>query len=101
MMFIGFARGKMPIEIISLLTIAVIAVLTGLNVLAGALVALLVDQGLTAGWAALVVAGGFVLAAAILCAVGVRMLKSISLMPTETISALKRDARTLKESFHD
>ena len=86
---------------VAVLTIAVIAVLTGLNVLAGALVALLVDQGLTAGWAALVVAGGFVLAAAILCAVGVRMLKSISLMPTETISALKRDARTLKESFHD
>lgn len=86
---------------VAILTVAVIAVLTGLNVLAGALVALLVEMGLTAGWAALTVAGIFVLVAVILCLIGIRILKSISLAPTETVNALRRDARVLKESLHD
>jgi VIT1/CCC1 family predicted Fe2+/Mn2+ transporter len=86
---------------VGLITISVIAVLTGLNVLAGAAVALLVDLGLSSGWAALIVAGVFILIAAALCAKGVHMLKTTSLAPTETVAALKRDARILKESFHD
>ncbi|MCZ4353952.1 phage holin family protein [Roseovarius aestuarii] len=86
---------------VGMITLAVIAVLTGLNVLAGACVALLIDLGLSAGWAALSVAGTFTLIGAILCLRGIHILKTTSLAPTETVAALKRDAQVLKESFHD
>ena len=64
-------------------------------------VAALVEAGLTAGWAALAVAGAFILLAAILCAKGVQILKTTTLAPTETVGELKSDIKTLKETFDD
>lgn len=86
---------------LALITVAVIAVLTGLNVLAGAAVAALVGAGLSAGWAAVIVAGAFILLAAVLCAKGIAIIKTTTLAPTETVGALKSDIQTLKEKIHD
>lgn len=86
---------------IGLITISVIAAIIGLNVAAAAAVAALVAMGMAGGWAALLVAGVCILIAVIVYVRGVRMLKSITLFPTETVAELKSDINTLKESFHD
>jgi TRAP-type C4-dicarboxylate transport system permease small subunit len=81
---------------IAMLVVAVILALTGLNVLAGALVAYLATTGLSAGTSALIVGGGVLLIAVILVFVGKSRLTASALEPTRTLNNLQRDATTVK-----
>ncbi|MGR3761799.1 phage holin family protein [Roseobacteraceae bacterium NS-SX3] len=80
---------------------AVVVALVALNVLAGALVAGLTEAGIDAGWAALIVGIGFGAVAFAMIAKGTNDLKLSSLAPTRTAENVKRDAKTIKETYND
>ncbi|SPH23482.1 hypothetical protein DEA8626_02545 [Defluviimonas aquaemixtae] len=82
---------------IVLVVAAAVIALSALNVLSGALVAALVEQGLTPGWAALAVAALLALIALIFALRGLSALKPSNLVPRRTTSNVRRDAETLKE----
>lgn len=81
---------------VALIVVAVILALTGLNVLAGALVAYLATSGLSAGTSALLVGGGVLAVAIVLVLVGKSRLTASALEPTHTLNNLHRDATTVK-----
>ncbi|WP_299031415.1 phage holin family protein [uncultured Sulfitobacter sp.] len=81
---------------IAMMVVAAILALTGLNVLAGALVAYIATTGLSAGTAALIVGGGVLIVAVILVLVGKSRLSAAALEPTRTLNNLQRDAATVK-----
>ncbi len=85
-----------------LVVLAVAVALAALDVLAGAAVAALVAQGLSAGWSAFIVAAVLVLAAVVLAALGLRALAPSKLFPRRTARNIRRDAQNLKEILtHD
>ncbi len=75
---------------------AVILALTGLNVLAGALVSYLATTGLSAGTSALLVGGGVLLIAVVLVLVGKSRLSAKAMEPSHTLNNLQRDAAAVK-----
>ena len=83
---------------ISLLLGAAVLAMICLNLLAGALVALIVGWGMATGPATLLVAAGFGLVAAILVAKAISDLRASSLMPTKAMLGIRKDAETLKEA---
>lgn len=86
---------------IALMVVAVVMLLIALNVLAGAAVAGLVAAGLTLTWASVAVALAFLLIMLIAGLRGRAMLKTVKLVPSDTVGALATDFETLKETFHD
>ena len=81
---------------IVMMAVAGILALTGLNVLAGALVAYIASAGLSAGTAALLVGGAVLALAALLVVIGKSRLTASALEPTRTLNNLQRDATTVK-----
>lgn len=81
---------------VALLVVAGILALTGLNVLAGALVAYIASAGLSAGTSALLVGGGVLALAVLLILLGKSRLTASALEPTRTLNNLQRDATTVK-----
>ena len=81
---------------IAMMAVAAILALTGLNVLAGALVAYIASAGLSAGTAALIVGGGVLLIAVALVFIGKSRLTASALEPTRTLNNLQRDAAAVK-----
>ena len=81
---------------IAMMAVAAILALTGLNVLAGALVAYIATAGLSAGTSALIVGGGVLLIAVVLVLVGKARLSPSALEPTHTLNNLQRDAAAVK-----
>lgn len=86
---------------VGLLAAALVMVLVALNVLAAAIVAGLADTGLHPGWAALIVALLFLVAAGIMAKTGKAALEPSRLAPSRTARNLKRDVETVKEATHD
>ncbi|WP_347311430.1 phage holin family protein [Defluviimonas sp. SAOS-178_SWC] len=84
-----------------LVIVCVAVSLAALNLLAGAAVAALVAQGMSAGWAALAVAVALLLISAILAALGIRVLAPSNLTLRRTARNVRRDAQTLKEIMTD
>lgn len=80
--------------------IAALMVLTALNVLAGAAVGYLTEDGMNAGTAALIVAVVFLVVAGILILVGKSRLSSDALTPNHTIANVKRDVQAVKGATH-
>ncbi|UWQ32448.1 phage holin family protein [Leisingera sp. M527] len=78
--------------------IAALVALAGLHVLAAALVAWIASAGLSAGWAALIVGGGLIAIALGLLLFGKSRLSSEALLPSRTISNVKKDAASIKEA---
>lgn len=81
---------------IAMMVVAAILALTGLNVLAGALVAYIATAGLSPGTAALIVGGGVLVLAVILVLVGKSRLSASALEPSHTLHNLQRDAAAVK-----
>ena len=86
---------------VGLLAAALVMVLVALNVLAAAIVAGLTEMGLHPGWAALIVALLFLVAAAVMAKSGKAALEPSRLAPTRTARNLKRDVETVKEATND
>ncbi|MEW2913628.1 phage holin family protein [Leisingera sp. JC11] len=80
------------------MAIAAILALTGLHVLAAALVAWIAAAGLSPGVSALIVGGAFLAGAACLLVAGKSRLSSEALLPSRTIRNVKRDAASIKEA---
>lgn len=80
------------------IAIAALVALAGLHVLATALVAWIASAGLSAEWAALIVGGGLLAIAFGLVLAGKSRLSSEALLPSRTISNVKKDAASIKEA---
>jgi hypothetical protein len=81
----------------TMLGIALVVALPSLAILMLALVAFLVEMGLSASLSCLITAAvGFVIAA-VLASAGISRLKADLLVPNRTINQLRRDAATMKE----
>ncbi len=84
-----------------LLLVAAAVFFVGLNVLAGAAVVALAEQGIAPGWAALIVAAGLFVIAGLLMTIGRHAFSSTNLMPRRTVTNIRRDAQTFKEALND
>lgn len=83
--------------IVMILAAAVLAI-AALNLVCGALVSWLVEEGgLSPGWAALIVAAAVAVIAGILAWVGLRWIAPSRLYPRRTATSLRRDAEQIKE----
>ena len=85
---------------IALIGIAALVLLVALNVLAGALVGYIAASGISAGTAALIVAGGLIVVALVLALIGKSRLSAKALEPTRTAENVKRDIEALKGATH-
>lgn len=85
----------------ALLSAAALMAITALNVLAGALVAMLAESGVKPSLASAAVALGFAVAAAVLLWMGRRALRPVKVMPRRTARQLQQDAKLIKETVSD
>ncbi|GGL92794.1 phage holin family protein [Pseudooceanicola nanhaiensis] len=81
---------------LGLIVVAIVLLITALNVLAAALAAGLTELGLDPAWSALIVGVGFALVAWAMMHKGISDLKLSSLAPTRSVENVKRDADALK-----
>lgn len=81
---------------IAMMVVAAILALTGLNVLAGALVAFIATMGISAGTSALIVGGTVLIIAIGLVLIGKSRLTASALEPSHTLNNLQRDAAAVK-----
>ncbi|MEP1389880.1 phage holin family protein [Yoonia sp.] len=86
---------------LGLMGLALVLVMTALQVLTGAAVALLVEVGLAPAQAAGAVALIALLIAVVVGMKALRMLKSASLVPHDTIATIQKDTTILKETYSD
>jgi len=82
------------------MALALALAITGLNVLASFLVALVIWAGLPPQWAALAVGAGLLVVALILFQSAKSALQNIGFVPTRTAQNVQRDATAIKESFN-
>ena len=85
---------------VGFIVVAVILTMLSLNILATAVVAGLVELGIEAWLAAIIVGGVLALIAVALLLKGINSLKLSSLAPTRTARNIKRDAAAIKESYN-
>lgn len=83
------------------LAAAAVLALTGLHVLAAALVAWIASAGLSPGLAALLVGGVLLASATGLLAAAKARLNGKALLPSRTIRSVQLDAASIKEATHD
>lgn len=83
------------------MALALLLAITGLNVLATSLVALVIWAGLSPLWATIIVGVGLLLIALILFYSAKSALHQMGFVPTRAAQNLKRDAATIKDTFHD
>jgi hypothetical protein len=73
-------------------------VLPGVIILLEAMVAALRQAGMTEPWASLLVGGGTIVIGFICISVGINRLKSLNLVPNETIKQLQLDMAVMQEA---
>lgn len=78
------------------IVVAVVLLITALNVLAGALTVGLAEMGIHPGWSALIVGVAFALVAWAMMHKGLSDLKLSSLAPTRSVENMRRDAEAVK-----
>ncbi len=102
---VALARSEVAVSLhvarrgLILLTIAVVLLITALNVLSASLVAWVMRAGLPAHLATLIVGASFAIAAALAAWIGFAALRPGNLVPSRAIAGLQRDAETLKEGL--
>ena len=104
---VDLARAEMATSLnkaaaaIGSMVVAAILAITGLNVLAAALVAFAIQMGLTPTWATIVVGAGLLLVAVIIFASAKSALSQIGFVPTRAARNVQRDAAAIKEAYND
>jgi len=83
------------------MVVALALVMTGLNLLGAALVALILAPGQPVFWAILGVAGGFLVLALCLFLAAKARLKTVHFLPVRAAVNVQRDAATIKEAYRD
>ncbi|MDB5658613.1 MAG: hypothetical protein JWS10_1228 [Cypionkella sp.] len=86
---------------VAMMAVALLVAITGLNVLAAALVALVIWAGVPPTWAATVVGIALLIIAFALFLGGKSALTRIDFMPTRAARNIQRDATTIKEAYND
>lgn len=86
---------------VATMALALVLAVTGLNVLAASIVALVVWAGVPPHWASAVVGAGFLLLALILFSSARAALNKIGFVPTRAARNVSRDVAAIKESFND
>lgn len=85
---------------IALICVAALMALVALNILATALVGVLTALGLALWQAALLIAAGFLIVAAIFGFIGARRMRPDALIPRKTAENIQRDIAEIKEAGH-
>ena len=85
---------------IVMVLIGAVLLIPALVILLQAGVAALIDTGMEAHWAALIVGGGTLLVGAVLALIGMSRLKAENLAPSRTMEQLQRDAAVAKEQVN-
>ena len=83
------------------MAVALVLAITGLNVLAGALVAAVVWAGLPPPWAAAAVGLGFLVIAVVIFTSAKYALNQIGFVPTRAARSVSRDVAAIKDSLND
>lgn len=83
------------------MALALVLAITGLNLLAAALVVAAVKVGIPPEWAPVVVGAGLLLIAILIFTSAKSSLHQIGFVPTRTARNLSRDAAAIKDSFND
>lgn len=83
------------------MAVALVLAITGLNVLAGALVAAVVWAGLPPPWAAAAVGLGFLVIAVVIFTSAKSALNQIGFVPTRAARSVSRDVAAIKDSLND
>lgn len=83
------------------MAVALLVAITGLNVLAAALVAFVIWAGVPPTWAAAIVGISLLIIAYALVLIGKTALTRIEFMPTRAARNIQRDATTIKEAYND
>jgi uncharacterized membrane protein YqjE len=83
------------------MAVALALAITGLNVIAASLVALVVWAGLAPHWASFVVGAALLLVALAIFTSARSALRRIDFVPTRTARNVQRDAAAFKDSFND
>jgi uncharacterized membrane protein YqjE len=83
------------------MALALVLAITGLNVLAAALVALVIWAGLPPPWASAVVGAVLLLIAFAIFSAAKASLNQIGFVPTRTARNLSRDVAAIKDSLND
>lgn len=83
------------------MAVALVLAITGLNVLAGALVAAVVWAGLPPPWAAAAVGLGFLVIAVVIFSSAKSALNQIGFVPTRAARSVSRDVAAIKDSLND
>ncbi|MEO5614021.1 MAG: phage holin family protein [Cypionkella sp.] len=86
---------------VGIMAVAVLVAITGLNVLAVAMVALVIWAGVPPTWAAAVVGISLLILAYALVQSGKTAFSRIDFMPTRAARNIQRDATTIKEAYND
>lgn len=85
------------VEHFTVLLVGVVLVLPGLVILLQSFVAVLERAGIEEPWASLIVGGGTLVIGYVCISAGIARLKSISLVPKETIKQLQLDVAAVQE----
>lgn len=83
------------------MAVALVLAITGLNVLAGALVAAVVWAGLPPPWAAAAVGLGLLVIAVVIFSSAKSALNQIGFVPTRAARSVSRDVAAIKDSLND
>ena len=83
------------------MALALLLAITALNVLAAALVALVVWAGVPPHWATTLVGAGLLLVAGLIFFSAKSALKQIGFVPTRAARSVTRDVAVIKDSFND
>ncbi|MFN3723904.1 MAG: phage holin family protein [Paracoccaceae bacterium] len=97
---IGESLGKAGASL-GTMGLALVLAITGLNLAAAALVAVVVNAGLSPAWASAVVGAVLLIIAFALFATAKSALNTIGFVPTRTAQNVSRDVAAIKESFND
>ena len=83
------------------MVVAVVLAITGLNVLAAALVAFAIYMGMPPTWATVAVGVGLILIAGIIFLSAKSTLSNIGFVPSRAARNVQRDAAAIKEAYND
>lgn len=86
---------------LGLMALALVLAITGLNVLAAWVVALVIWAGVPAPWAAALVGAGLLLIAYVTLLSAKSALNQIGFMPTRTARSVQREATAIKDAYND
>jgi uncharacterized membrane protein YqjE len=86
---------------LSMIAVALVVAIAGINLLATSLVALVIRAGVSPVWATSLVGAGLVLVAVVVFVSAKSTLNNIGFLPARTARSVRRDAAAVKDAYND